>query len=151
MKTPDHISLLIKSFRKATGNKLGKKSWTNLKGEDLTEVLRTAPFILASHGIEADPILNYGNEAALKLWEATWEEFTSMPSRLTAEPIMRSERDRLLHEVTTKGFINNYSGIRISTRGRRFRIHKATVWNVLDDSETYCGQAVVFSDWEFLN
>ena len=53
------------------------------------------------------------------------------PSRLTAEAPNREERARLLAAVTTRGFIDDYSGIRISNTGRRFRIAQATVWNLL--------------------
>ena len=109
-----------------------------------------APFALVSHGTEADPILNYGNAVALNLWEMTWEELTRTPSRLTAEAPNREERARLLAEVTTKGFIDDYSGIRISKNARRFRIAQATVWNLLDERGNYAGQAAMFSRWEFL-
>src|SRR5579864_6544621 len=55
-----------------------------------------APFVLVSHGTETDPILNYGNAAALSLWEMSWDELTRTPSRLTAEAPNREERARLL-------------------------------------------------------
>jgi hypothetical protein len=109
-----------------------------------------APFVLVSHGTEADPVLNYGNAAALALWEMTWEELTRTPSRLTAEAPNRAERARLLAAVTRAGFIDDYSGIRISKNGRRFRIAQATVWNLLDKQGRHAGQAATFSDWEFL-
>ena len=109
-----------------------------------------APFVLVSHGTEADPILNYGNVAALELWEMSWEELTHTPSRLTAEAPNREERAQLLNAVTTRGFIDDYSGIRISKTGRRFRIAQATVWNLLDERGNYSGQAAMFSRWEFL-
>ena len=109
-----------------------------------------APFVLVSHGTEADPVLNYGNQTALGLWEMTWEELTRTPSRLTAEAPNREERARLLAAVTANGFIDDYSGIRISKTGRRFRIAQATVWNLVDDRGTYAGQAAMFSHWEFL-
>ena len=109
-----------------------------------------APFVLVSHGTEADPVLNYGNAAALKLWEMTWEELTRTPSRLTAEAPNREERARLLAAVTASGFIDDYSGIRVSKNGRRFRITQATVWNLLDERGNYAGQAAMFSNWEFL-
>ncbi len=109
-----------------------------------------APFVLVAHGTEADPVLNYGNAAALALWEVSWEELTRTPSRLTAEVPNREERARLLAEVTAHGFIDNYSGIRISKTGRRFRIAQATVWNLLDAQGVYAGQAAMFSRWEFL-
>jgi len=110
-----------------------------------------APFVLVSHGIEADPILNYGNRSALALWDTAWDELTRMPSRLTAEAPNREERSRLLERVTSHGFIDNYSGIRISRTGRRFRIAQATVWNLLSREGSACGQAAMFSEWTFLD
>ena len=110
-----------------------------------------APFVVASHLDSADPILNYGNRQALDLWETTWEEFTAMPSRLTAEPVVREERERMLRRVTAQGFINDYKGVRISRTGRRFLVLHATVWNVLDEGGTRLGQAVAFSDWRPLS
>ena len=116
----------------------------------LAKNIFAAPFVLVSHGTEADPVLNYGNAAALELWEMSWAELTRTPSRLTAETPNREERTRLLAEVTANGFIENYSGIRVSKTGRRFRIAQATVWNLLDDRGFYAGQAAMFSRWEFL-
>ena len=55
-----------------------------------------APFVVVSHVESPDPILNYGNQPALDLWEMTWAEFTATPSRLTAEPVNRDERARTL-------------------------------------------------------
>jgi hypothetical protein len=109
-----------------------------------------APFVLVSHGTEADPVLNYGNAAALKLWEMSWEELTRTPSRLTAEVPNREERAKLLEAVTRRGFIDDYSGVRISKTGRRFRIAQATVWNLISEDGKNCGQAAMFSQWEFL-
>jgi len=109
-----------------------------------------APFVLVSHGIEADPVLNYGNQAALALWEMSWAELTRTPSRLTAEPPNRDERARLLAAVAVRGYIDDYSGIRISRSGRRFRIAQATVWNLIDTNRQPAGQAASFSQWEFI-
>jgi hypothetical protein len=109
-----------------------------------------APFVIVSHGTEDDPILNYGNQSALALWEMSWAELTRTPSRLTAEAPNREGRARLLAAVTARGFIDDYSGIRISKNGRRFRIAQATVWNLLDERSQPCGQAAMFSRWEFL-
>ena len=109
-----------------------------------------APLVLVSHGTEADPVLNYGNAAALALWEMSWAELTRTPSRLTAEAPNREERARLLAAVTARGFIDDYSGIRISKTGRRFRIAQATVWNLLAENGLPAGQAAMFSRSEFL-
>ena len=108
---------------------------------DLAEKVFHAPFVLVSHGIEADPVLNYGNAAALALWEMSWPELTRTPSRLTAEAPNREERARLLDAVTRRGFIDDYSGVRISKSGRRFRIAQATVWNLVSPDGKNCGQA----------
>jgi hypothetical protein len=138
---------MARSLKQFTGRDLipGNESVT----EKAAQIFH-APFVLVSHGTEADPVLNYGNAQALVLWETSWEELTRTPSRLTAEFPNRDERARLLAAVTGRGFINDYSGIRISKNGRRFRIAGATVWNLLTPAGLPCGQAAMFSQWEFL-
>ncbi len=122
----------------------------NFSPAELAEKVFHAPFVLVSHGTEADPVLNYGNQAALALWETTWDELTRTPSRLTAEAPNRAERARLLAAVTQHGFIDDYSGIRISKTGRRFKISRATVWNLLSENGQPGGQAAMFAQWELL-
>ena len=133
------------------------KHWTgrgllpgNFPAAELAEKLFLAPFVVVSHGTEADPVLNYGNAAALGLWELTWAELSHTPSRLTAEAPDREERARLLAAVTANGFIDDYSGVRISKTGRRFKISRATVWNLISENGEPCGQAAMFDRWEFL-
>ena len=109
--------------------------------------LFTVPFVVASHGVEAEPILNYGNAQALELWEMNWEEFTNTPSRLTAELVNQAERARMLKETDRDGMIRDYRGARISKSGNRFLVEKATVWNVIDQDKNKIGQAVTFSTW----
>ena len=122
----------------------------NFSPAEFAEKVFHAPFVLVSHGTEADPVLNYGNASALALWEMSWAELTCTPSRLTAEAPNREERARLLEMVRIHGFIDDYSGIRISKSGRRFRIAQATVWNLISEDSQSCGQAALFSHWEFL-
>lgn len=111
------------------------------------ERLFHAPFVVVSHGTQADPILNYGNAAALALWEMTPEQFTQTPSRLTAEPMHRDERARLLERTRRDGYVDDYSGVRISATGKRFRIEQAIVWNLTDAEGNHRGQAATFSEW----
>ncbi|MCC5608125.1 MEKHLA domain-containing protein, partial [Nostoc sp. CHAB 5834] len=92
----------------------------------------------------------YANRKALELWELSWEEFTRMPSRRSAEEVVQEERDRLLSEAATKGFITNYSGIRTSSNGKRFYIEDTILWNVLDEQNQHYGQAAFFSTWKFI-
>ena len=143
----DHAQLLVTSYRHWTGRDLLDPVPTP---GALARALYEAPFVVASHGGEPDPVFNYGNRAALALFEATWDQFSSMPSRLSAEPVAREERATLLARVAAHGFIDDYSGVRISIHGRRFRIARATVWNVIDTRGGHRGQAVVFRDWEYL-
>jgi hypothetical protein len=142
-----HSAILARSFRRFIGRDLLPGLFNPL---GLSKNLFAAPFVQVSHGTEADPILNYGNAAALTLWEMTWDELTRTPSRLTAEAPLREERARLLTAVTECGFIDDYSGVRISKSGRRFRISHATVWNLVTDRGESCGQAAMFDCWEFL-
>jgi MEKHLA domain len=142
-----HTACLARSLKHFTGRDLlaGSSDPVTFSRE-----VFDAPFVLVSHGTEGDPILNYGNRAALTLWEMTWEELTRTPSRFTAEAPNREERARLLAEVAARGFIDDYSGVRISKSGRRFRIHQATVWNLITEAGQSCGQAAMFDRWDFL-
>jgi hypothetical protein len=142
-----HVKNILDSYHRLTGKVLLS---ADSSLEDVARNLFAAPFVLVAHGCEPDPVLNYGNAAALKLWEMEWSEFTETPSRYTAEAPNREERARLLAEVTMNGFISNYSGIRISKTGARFRINRATVWNVSNAVGQRCGQAATFSEWEML-
>lgn len=60
------------------------------------QALFDAPRVVVSHQTQADPVLCYGNRKALALWEMDLATLTSTPSRLTAEPVERAERQRLL-------------------------------------------------------
>ncbi|TCM93332.1 MEKHLA domain-containing protein [Paenibacillus sp. BK033] len=146
--TYEHNRLLADSYRRWTGQELVSAEHDREKG--LEELLFTAPRVILSHGTESDPVLNYGNRMALELWEMTWEQLTSTPSRLTAEPMERAERDRFFTQVTANGYVDNYTGIRISRTGRRFYIVNATVWNLVDEQGIYRGQAATFLDYKFL-
>lgn len=142
-----HASTLARSFRHWLRRDLLS---TGTDPRAFARDVFEAPFVLVSHGTQADPVLNYGNRAALALWEMSWEELTRTPSRFTAEPVAREERARLLAEVTQHGHIANYSGVRISKSGRRFRIAQAVVWNLLDERGEPYGQAACFDRWECL-
>ncbi|MBD2485686.1 MEKHLA domain-containing protein [Planktothrix sp. FACHB-1365] len=142
-----HTQRLLRSYQYWTGETL-----LDLQGtpEAIAEALFYAPFVLVSHGIEPDPIFNYGNQKALELWELTWEKLTQMPSRKTAEPMEQEARNHLLAETKAKGFLRDYKGVRISNSGRRFFIQDVLIWNVLDEQNQRCGQAAVFSKYTFL-
>ncbi len=143
----EHIALIVNSHSKLLGKKLVKQVQSI---EIVAREIFYAPFVIISHNKKSDPIFNYANLKALELFEFTWEEFTHLPSRLSAEPAHQLERDRLLSEVNQKGYIDHYQGIRIAKSGRKFLIKNATVWNLMDHGDNYSGQAAFFQDWEFI-
>ncbi len=140
----DHVTLLQRSLQLYTGRDL--VAGVSM-GAQAAEQIFKAPFVVLSHDARSDPVLTYGNLRAMQLFGVSWEQLTAMPSRLTAEAPEREERARLLAEVAAKGFMDGYSGIRKSSNGKRFRIERATVWNLTDVDGGYRGQAAMFQDW----
>ncbi len=140
--------------------KLLKDSYRHLLLKDLIENIHSdevfarqlfhAPFAVVSHDTGSDPVFNYANLKALELFELSWEDFTRLPSTLSAEPVNQAERERLLAEVTQKGYIDHYEGVRISSTGKRFLIKNAVVWNLRDSEGNYQGQAAWFGEWAFV-
>mmetsp|Transcript_15363 Transcript_15363/g.42118 ORF Transcript_15363/g.42118 Transcript_15363/m.42118 type:complete len:235 (-) Transcript_15363:60-764(-) len=141
-----HATLLAASFRALFGRELVPGVDAVMSEPDaVARVLWAAPHVIASHGIQPDPVLNYGNSAALKLWDLPWEKFTCLESKYTAEPMEREARSAFMQTVLRQGFVDGYEGIRVSSSGQRFRIRNAIVWNVMLH-ERRVGQAVVFDD-----
>ena len=132
------LALIADSHQRLTGRHLLEVPFS-------PEALWDAPLAIVAHGTEEDPVFFFGNKLALQVFEMDWAAFTRLPSRLSAEPLARDERARLLARVTKFGFVDDYSGMRISGRNRRFMISNATVWNLLDETGNYCGQAAAFT------
>ena len=144
--TPDapRIHLMAESFLRLTGRHLIAPT------DDLRHAMWQAPAVIVAHGKEVDPVFFYGNRAALEVFDMAFDDFTQLPSRFSAEPLEREAREALLERVSRDGFIDDYSGVRISARGRRFMIHEATVWNLIDEAGVIHGQAATFSRWSAL-
>jgi hypothetical protein len=132
------IVLIAESFERLLGRPLV------ISSTDIIKALWEAPFAVVAHGTEADPVFFFGNRYALTAFDSDVEGFTRMPSRLSAEAPLREERQALLDRVTRDGFIDDYEGVRISARGRRFRIEGAIVWNLIDGRGERRGQAATF-------
>lgn len=137
--------LILANYRRLLGRDLIPRD-----AADPVTALFGAPFVVLSAlgPFGSDHIFNYANRTALEAFEASWDDLIGRPSSESAEPVHRDERRRLLDEVGRHGFIENYAGIRISRKGHRFRILRATVFNLLDDAGNYAGQAATFADWE---
>jgi hypothetical protein len=142
-----HSKLLADSYYYWTKNELVAR---NLDEVQTSFLLYHASFVVVSHGIEEDPIFNYANLKAQELWKLDWDEFITMPSRLSAEQVQEEARKKILEEAEKNGFISNYSGIRISSENKKFKIEDTTLWNVLDAEGIYQGQAAMFPRWVFL-
>ena len=107
-----------------------------------------APPVIVAHDTAPDPVFFFGNARALELFEMSFADFTRLPSRHSAEPMLQADRAKLLETVNRVGFIEDYAGVRISSTGKRFRISKAIVWNLIAEDGSKHGQAAAFSDWE---
>ena len=144
---PDWVArarLIIESYATLLG-----RSLIDPEGSDIAraERLYRTPLVVVAHGTEVDPMLSYGNDAALRLWEMDADVLLRTPSRLTAEFAHREERARLLERTRRDGYVDDYAGIRISSTGRRFRIEQAIVWTLVDAAGVHHGQAATFDRW----
>ena len=136
------LRLIVESYQRLTGKPLIPV--VPFDTDEFRTALWNAPRAIVAHGTEADPIFFYGNRMALDAFAMTKEEFTLLPSRLSAEPMAQEARVKLLEKVTQQGYVDGYSGMRIAKSGRRFMIVDATVWNLLDEAGVHHGQAAVF-------
>ncbi len=138
--------MLVSSFESLTGKNILA---SEIEIDSISREIFFASFAVMSHGTETDPIFNYANQCALDLFEMTWEDFIKIPSKYSAGLDSQEERDRILQRVSEDGYVDDYTGVRISGKGRRFQITNAVVWNVFDE-DRYCGQAALIRDWVFL-
>ncbi|GES49111.1 MULTISPECIES: MEKHLA domain-containing protein [Rhizobium] len=136
------FELLTGSFQRIVGSSLIGEG----AGPDW--LYRDAPFVVLAHNTDADPRFVYANKAAQNCFEYSWDEFITLPSRLSAELPNRAERQQLLDAVTRNGFISDYRGLRIAKSGRRFWIDAGIVWQLVDRDGNLRGQAATFSKWQ---
>ncbi len=134
---PAHAALLVDSYRRWTGRDL-------LTSDAPAFDLYHAPFVVLSHDTATDPHFTYANLAAQKRFEMSWAEIVGLPSRLSAEPLAQAERERLLTRVAEQGYVDDYSGVRVTRSGQRFMVKDATVWNLIARNGKPMGQAAWF-------
>ena len=140
LDTPFFI-LLTESYRQLVGHELVPP------GSGPQWLYDDAPFAVLAHNTETDPRFVYANTTAQKCFEYSWDEFIQLPSRFSAEPDNREQRQRLLETVAAQNFVTGYRGIRISKSGRRFWIDAGVVWQLIDPLGIYHGQAALFRSW----
>ncbi|MEU9292074.1 MEKHLA domain-containing protein [Streptomyces sp. NPDC048275] len=106
-----------------------------------------APFGLLAHGTGPDPTYFYANRTAQQRFGYSWEEFTDMPSRLSASSQRQDDRDAFVRSVHEHGFADGYTGLRRTKNGEEFWIKDVTMWDLFEPAGTSRGQAAVFRDW----
>ena len=138
-RDPAFFALLTGSYRRLVGKPLTDR--------DAAWLYRDAPFVVLAHNTDADPIFTYANRAAQGCFEYGWGEFLTLPSRLSAEVDLRTERQAALDAVRENGFVAGYNGIRIAKSGRRFWIRDTVIWQLIDEAGAVKGQAATFAEW----
>jgi len=142
---PDFFELLVSSYRRIVGR---EPAFLDHALHPSAEWLydRASHPVLA-HNTDPDPRFIYANKAAQAAFEYQWDEITELPSRLSAEPVDREDRQRVLDAVARHGFAIGYSGLRIAKSGRRFWIDDGVVWQLIDRNGAVRGQAATFASW----
>jgi hypothetical protein len=103
--------------------------------------------VVLCHDGSEDPRFLYANRAALQLFSRNWEQMVGMPSRLSTSANQRLSRREQLELAKRQDKLENYSGVRVNSQGRRFQIRGARIWSLIDQERHYSGQAACFSQW----
>lgn len=138
------FALLADSYRRLLNRPLVPDGMSASEGA--AWLYGAAPFGVLAHGVSADPVFLYGNRRAQEIFEYDWDELTALPSRLSAEPMERRERQLFLDKVMRDGFVSGYRGVRVTRSGKRFWIEGATVWQLTDPDGTVRGQAAMIRE-----
>lgn len=142
---PAFFMLLAQSYRRLLGQSLVPEGMSQPAAAQW--LYEDAPFGILAHTAAADPVFMYGNKAAQKCFDYTWQELTRLPSRLSAEAPNRKERQEFLERVKRDGFARGYRGVRVTKTGKRFMIEDATLWQLYDQDDHIHGQAVIIPRW----
>ena len=145
----EHLAIVLDNLKRWTAYDLIADygfAW-----ETLGQQIFAADFYILSHNHAADPILNYGNDRVLKLWEVSWNELTKMRSQETAKPVDRATRLAMMERVTAQNYLSGYSGMRISKTGTEFKILDVTIWNLFTTNGEPYGQAAWFKQIDRLD
>ena len=142
---PAFFVLLTQSYCRLLGQSLVPEGMSRLAAAQW--LYEDAPFGILAHTADADPMFMYGNKAAQKCFDYTWQELIRLPSRLSAEAPNRKERQEFLERVKRDGFARGYRGVRVTKTGKRFMIEDATLWQLYDQSHRFHGQAVIIPRW----
>lgn len=142
-----HSLSVIDSYFRATGKPIFPPE-ANVEIASAAKSLFEAPFVLVSHGTEEDPIFNYGNANALKVFEADWEALMRTPSRAVAPEEQLAARAALL-DGAGQGVVELKGLVQQSLKGRMILLKEGISWTLKNlEGETF-GQAVLCRDWAY--
>ena len=99
---PDFFDPLVSSYRRTVGSEPPFLEHGTPRSAERVYAQASHPVL--AHNTDPDPRFIYANRAAQTAFEYDWDEITSLPSRLSAEPVDREERQRLLDSVARHGF-----------------------------------------------
>jgi MEKHLA domain len=101
-------------------------------------------FGILSHGIQEDPIYNYGNCAALQLFEQTLETLCQTPSRYSTVESLMEDRQQLIQNIRQMGYGTITNAVRTTSRGKLFVIPTIWIWHVYHDDGRRIGLAALY-------
>ena len=136
-------ALLLESHQRLFQRPLVRSSGIRLAAQELFVLDQ----VVLCHDGSEDPRFLYANRAALQLFSRNWEQMVGMPSRLSASANQRLSRREQLELAKRQDKLENYSGVRVNSQGRRFQIRGARIWSLIDQERHYRGQAACFSQW----
>lgn len=145
VKAVKYCKLIAASYHHFTGLEI-VPDYKSLSDLELAQRIFDADFALVSHN--QNKIFCFANNSALNLWETNWSNFTKMASTKSApdDDATQNERNNLLNEAFKKGYVDNYQGVRKSTKGNLFEIKNTTLFNVLDEDKNIIGQAALIQE-----
>lgn len=136
-------ALLLESHQRLFQRPLVRSTGIRLAAQELFVLDQ----VVLCHDGSEDPRFLYANRAALQLFSRNWEQMVGMPSRLSASANQRLSRREQLELARRQDKLENYSGERVNSQGRRFQIRGARIWSLIDQERHYSGQAACFSQW----
>ena len=143
------VTQLLRSHQEAFGGPLWAGAGPGRDPRQAAQELFAAATVVLAHDGSADPRFVYANRAALSLWRRSWGEMVGMPSRLSAASAERGERNIALARARQQG-IRSYAGVRVDSRGQRFRVEGARLWTMHDAQGAAIAQAAAFNQWWWL-
>ena len=136
-------ALLLESHQRLFQRPLVRSTGIRLAAQELFVLDQ----VVLCHDGSEDPRFLYANRAALQLFSRNWEQMVGMSSRLSASANQRLSRREQLELARRQDKLENYSGVRVNSQGRRFQIRGARIWSLIDQERHYSGQAACFSQW----